>query len=329
MKTTPKILVTGPELHKAAISVLETAGYDTVGTPSYPTEDLIVEMMAKERPVGVLSRVGRIGDRAMDASPGLQVISKHGAGFDNIDIDAASARNIPVFIAPGANAVSVAEHAITLLLATIKQIVPLNAGLKAGRWEKSGFCGREVSGMLLGLVGFGSISRATAKLAQGIGMEVCAYDPFVSGSEFQASGVTHMDNLDELLASCDAVSLHCPLVPATRHILNAERLAMMRSGSFVVNAARGGVIDEVALIAALQSGHIAGAGLDSFEAEPLPNDDALLTAPNLILTPHIGGSTEQALLKVGCAAAEAIVNTLSGVAPDEGRIVNSQGLVAS
>jgi D-3-phosphoglycerate dehydrogenase len=168
-----------------------------------------------------------------------------------------------------------------------------------------------------------------AKLAQGIRMQVQAFDPFVCDAVFKDLGVSQTNSLDELLATCDAVSLHCPLVPATRHILNAERLAMMQSGSFVVNAARGGVVDEAALIAALQSGHIAGAALDSFETEPLPKDDPLLKAPNLILTPHIGGSTEQALLKVGCAAAEAILETLSGGALDGSRIVNSKALEAT
>ena len=263
-----KALVTGPSLAPDAVAVLEAAGLDPVYVPPYSAGDSLTEIVRSVQPVGIISRMGRIDAPVFDAAPALRVISKHGVGVDNIDLSEASARGVPVIVAAGANAVSVAEHAMALLLAVAKKIVPLDAGLRAGRWEKPGFSGRELAGSSLGLVAFGAIAQQTAAFARAFGMEVFAYDPFCPPDVFEAARVTRNEDLDQLLSRCDVVSLHAPLTGETRNLINAERLALMNPNAIIVNTARGGLIDEAALAAALAEGRIAGAGLDSFAKEP-------------------------------------------------------------
>tara|TARA_R110001583_G_scaffold195426_2_gene373218 strand:- start:78282 stop:79304 length:1023 start_codon:yes stop_codon:yes gene_type:complete len=324
MSKNETIVVTGPDLDAAASDLIAQAGFNIAHTPAYPSDDVLVQFMTEFKPRGVISRMGQFSHVAMDAAPGLQVISKHGAGIDNIDINAATERGILVLRAPGANALSVAEHAVTLMLTVVKQIIPLDHGLRANRWDKPGFLGREIAGMNLGLVGFGAIARHSARLAQGFGLHVMAYDPLASDDLFLKAGVARCQTLQEMLPSSDIVSLHCPLLPATRHLINAGSMAQMRPGSYLINTARGGLIDEAALLDALQTGHLAGAGLDTFEHEPPAADNALLQHRALVATPHIAGVTSAAGRRVGIAAVSGVITLLSGgdIAPD--RIVNPE-----
>ncbi|MDH2328175.1 hydroxyacid dehydrogenase [Cereibacter sp. SYSU M97828] len=316
------ILITGPSLAPAAADVLESAGYAPVYVPPYTGGEGLVDLVRAADPVAILARLGRIDGSVFDAAPRLRVISKHGAGVDNIDVDAASARGIPVLNAAGANAVSVAEHAIALLFAVAKKVIPLDQSIRNGRWEKSGFQGRELAGSVMGLVAFGAIARQTARFAKGLGMTVRAYDPYTSADVFAAEGVDRVESVDELFATSDVLSLHSPLTPATKHIVNEARLATMKRGAIIINTARGGLIDEPALAAALAEGRIFGAGLDTFAQEPPPADHPFWAETRLVLSPHIAGVTAAANIRVGIEAAQGIVDILAGKPVPEARIVN-------
>lgn len=316
------ILITGPSLAPAAANVLVEAGYNPVYVPPYTDGDGLIAAVRDADPVGILARMGRVDDAVFQVAPKLRVISKHGAGVDNIDVDAASARGIPVLNAAGVNAVSVAEHAIALLFAVAKKVIPLDRSIREGRWEKSGFQGRELAGSVVGLVAFGAIARQTARFAKGLGMEVRAYDPFTPADVFAAEGVERVEDLDTLFATSDIVSLHSPLTPATRHVVNADRLALMKPHAIIINTARGGLIDEAALSAALAKGQIFGAGLDTFAQEPPPADHPFWSETRLVLSPHIGGVTSAANKRVGIEAAQGIIDILTGRPVPQARIVN-------
>ena len=326
---TETILITGPSLAPEADAVLKSAGYAPVYVPPYTEGEGLLKIVTEAKPVGILVRMGRVDESIFAAAPQLRVISKHGVGVDNIDVDAASARNIPVIVASGANAVSVAEHAIALLFAVAKQIVPLDRSLREGRWEKSGFQGRELAGSTIGLVAFGAIAQQTARYAKGLGMTVLAYDPFARDEVFAAEGVTRAPNLDAMLAASDIVSLHSPLTPETRKLINAERLALMKLDAIIINTARGGLIDEEALLAALREGRIAGAGLDSFAKEPADPNHPFWSEMRIVATPHIGGVTSAANLRVGIDAAQGIVDFLAGAPVAQSRIINHRNLAAT
>jgi D-3-phosphoglycerate dehydrogenase len=323
-----KILVTGPDLDPAAAKLVADHGYETVHTPAYADSAVISEHLRSSGAVGIVSRMGRLDASVMDAAPQLRVISKHGVGVDNIDLDAAAMRGIPVLVATGANATSVAEHAIALLLASVKRLLPLDAGLRAGRWEKPGFAGREIAGSTMGLVGLGAIAQATGRMAKGLGLNLVGYDPFAPDAAFEVAGVRRCVSLEKMLAEANVLSLHCPLTDQTRGMLNGEALARMPAGSYVVNTARGGLIDEAALLESIRTGHIAGAGLDTFAVEPPAADHPFFSEPRIVLTPHIGGVTKQAGARVGVQAVRGIFQVLEeqSVAPE--RIANRKQLAA-
>ncbi|QFT70567.1 (S)-sulfolactate dehydrogenase [Labrenzia sp. THAF35] len=317
-----KILVTGPDLDPSAAALVQDHGYETVHTPAYADSDVISTLLVETGAEGIVSRMGRLDADVLEKAPKLRVISKHGVGVDNIDLQAAASRGIPVLVATGANAVSVAEHAIALMLATVKRILPLDAGLRAGRWEKAGFLGRELAGSRLGLLGMGSIAQATGRIAKGIGLSLIGYDPYADNDVFERLGVKRCSSLEELLEQSDVLSLHCPLTDQTRQILNAEAIARMPEGSYVINTARGGLIDEDALLAAIQSGHLAGAGLDTFAVEPPQANHPFFSENRIIVTPHIGGVTREAGARVGVEAVRGIFQVLDGQPVARERIAN-------
>lgn len=316
------ILVTGPSLDEGAVALAQARGARLVFAPAYADEAMLADLLRDSGAVAILSRMGRIGAKAMDAAPGLRVIAKHGAGVDNIDIRAAAARGIAVLSVPGGNAASVAEHALAMLLAVTKRLVPLDAGMRAGRWDKPGFAGREIAGLRMGLIGMGATAAATARMAQGFGLRVASHDPHAPDAAFDGAGVARVAGLDALLAQSDILSLHCPLTRDTRHLLDAGRLARLPAGAVVLNTARGGLIDEAALLAAVQSGHISGAGLDSFATEPPPPDHPFLSEPRILLSPHIAGVTAQAGARVARAAIEGALDVLQGRPVPAARIAN-------
>lgn len=321
-----KILVTGPAIDEQAANLIAENGYDVAYVPPYTNEEALVRIVSEVDPIGVIVRMGRFGASAIDAAPSLRVLSKHGVGVDNIDVDAATRRDIPVIVAAGANARSVAEHAIALLLATVKRIVPLDSGLRAGRWDKAGFSGVEIAGLTIGLVGFGAIARHTAVYGQALEMNVRAFDPFAEKSAFTDAGVLRDNAVTDLLAGSDIVSLHCPLTPETRSLVDDEALRLMKAGAYIINTARGGLIDEDALVRAIDSGHIAGAGLDTFATEPPSPEHPFWQRQQIVVTPHIGGVTKQANVRVGVDAVEGILAVIQGRDPGRERIVNYRAL---
>lgn len=316
------ILVTGPAIDPIASEVIAEKGYQIQHTPPYATSENISEILKGTGAVGIISRMGRLDANVMDLVPQLKVISKHGVGVDNIDLIAAAQRDIPVLVATGANAVSVAEHAITLLLATVKRVLPLDEGLRAGRWEKPGFSGVELAGSTLGLLGMGSIAQATGHIATGLGLELIGYDPFANDDVFEKANVRRCQTIEELFEGSNTLSLHCPLNDQTREIVNAKTINRMQKGSYIINTARGGLIDESALLRAIQNDHLAGAGLDTFAVEPPVADHPFLGEPRMVLTPHIGGVTREASARVAMDAVQGIFQILEDkpIAPE--RVVN-------
>jgi (S)-sulfolactate dehydrogenase len=255
------------------------------------------------------------------AAPRLLAVGRLGVGLDNIDMHACKARGIAVFPATGANDLAVAEYAVTAVLVLLRSAYFATSRVTAGSWPRNDLIGREAAGKTLGLVGFGAIARETARRACALGLNVIAYDPFVAANDpaWQAHSVACVDALRPLLAASDAVSLHVPLTEATRNLIDIDALAHMRKGAVLVNAARGGIVDEKALAGALRAGHLAGAALDVFAEEPLSaaGGGVFRDVPNLILTPHIAGVTQESNVRVSWVTVENIKRALD--AADAGR----------
>ena len=246
-------------------------------------------------------------------APQLRVVGRLGVGLDNIDVAACEARGIEVIPATGANALAVAEYVVCTVMMLLRGAYQSSAEVAAGKWPRSALGeGRETAGKTLGVVGFGGIGRRVAKHAQGLGMKVLATDPAIAADApvWRESGVAYR-GLDDLLVESDAVTLHVPLAPETQHLLSAGRMARMKRGAVLINTARGGVIDEAALADALAGGHLAGAALDVFEAEPLPAGSPLAGAPNLVLTPHIAGVTRESNARVSKLIADKVAPALT------------------
>src|SRR5256885_355417 len=242
----------------------------------------------------------------LNAGAKLRVIGRAGVGVDNVDVETATRRGIIVLNAPGGNTVSTAEHAFSLLLSVARKIPQADANVRNKNWNKKDFEGVELYDKTLGIIGMGRIGSEFSRRAIAFGMRVVAYDPYLSATRARSLQVELVDELDDLLASADFISLHTPLTTETRHILDAARLQRTKRGVRIINCARGGLIDENALLKALQDGHVAAAALDVFETEPLPADSLLRGAPNLVLTPHLGASTAEAQESVGIEIAQSV-----------------------
>jgi D-3-phosphoglycerate dehydrogenase / 2-oxoglutarate reductase len=245
----------------------------------------------------------------VERATNLKVIGRAGVGVDNVDVDAATRRGIVVANAPESNVVSAAEHAVGLLLALARNIPQAHAALIEGRWERSKWGGVELADKVLGVLGFGRIGRQVARRALGLQMKVVAYDPFVSAERFRELGVESA-TFDEVLERAEFLTLHLPLTDETRHSINAEAIGRMRDGARLINAARGELVDEDALVAALESGKLGGAAVDVFSKEPY--DGPLLRAPNIVVTPHLAASTEEAQDRAGVIVAEQVAAALEG-----------------
>lgn len=263
----------------------------SVGSASAIPEDPLSALSEAE---GIIASAKiRYDGSLMDRAPKLRVISRTGIGYDNVSVPEATQRGIAVCNAPDGPSVSTAEHAITLLLAVAKRIKSAEHNLQRG--EKMDFFalndGLELNGRNLGLIGLGRIGSRVAKVASALGMTVTAYDPYVASTVPGQAAIRLVSSLDALLASADIVSIHIPLTSETRHLIDAERIRKMKRGAILINTARGGIVDEQALLNALQAGHLAGAGLDVFETEPPPPDHPLLRREDVFCTPHIAGAT--------------------------------------
>jgi (S)-sulfolactate dehydrogenase len=242
-----------------------------------------------------------------------RVVGRLGVGLDNIDVKACEARGMKVIPATGANALSVAEYVIGSAMLLLRGAYQSTGAVAAGQWPRNALSnGRETAGKTLGLIGFGSIGQLTATLAKALGMSVIAYDAMMGADHpaYAASGVRSA-GLDEVIASADVVSLHVPLVDTTRNLFDARRIAAMKKGAVLINTARGGIVDEAALAAALKSGALGGAAIDVFASEPVPATEHFKDCPNLLLTPHIAGVTAEANERVSFLIADKVLEALS------------------
>jgi len=247
----------------------------------------------------------------IDAASNLKVIGRAGVGLDNVDLDAATQKGIIVMNTPGGNTISTAEHAVSMILSLSRSIPQANASTKKGEWKRSKFMGVEVYAKVLGIVGFGRIGKEVAKRALSFGMRVLAYDPFLSREVAETLGVEVVE-LKDLFEQSDYITVHTPLTEETKHIVSTKQFAIMKKGVRIINCARGGIIDEQALIQAIKDGKVSGAALDVFEKEPLSPDNELLKLENVIVTPHLGASTEEAQVNVAIEVAEIVRDALLG-----------------
>ncbi|WP_299262724.1 hydroxyacid dehydrogenase [Halorientalis sp.] len=266
----------------------------------------------------VIVRVAQIDAEAIARADNLKVIAKHGAGLDNVDMAAAAERDIVVCNTPGANAQSVAEHTIASLLGVRRHLHTADRHVRSGEWERAAFTGRELTADTLGLYGFGNIAQKTAAMATGMGMRVVAYDPR-KPSDYFPEGVLRAERFEGLFERADAVSIHVPLTEQTHHSISTAELAALGEHGVVVNTARGAIIDEAALVDALEAGTVGGAALDTFESEPPGSDHPLYGRDDVLLTPHIGGVTTQALARMSRRAATNVRTVYEGGIPDSTR----------
>jgi D-3-phosphoglycerate dehydrogenase len=313
------VLVNSPHLAGEGVAILEAAGCDIHYLEAFPPPEDVAEAAARLGAVAIIARQGRITAAVMDAAPGLRIIARHGAGTDEVDLEAARARGLLVTRTPGANARAVAEHAVAMMLLLVKDIPALQRHVAAGGWRDGHMQLRDVAGMRLGLIGMGPIGQETARLATAFGMRVSALSHHADDTAFQHA--RRAASLDTLLAESDILSLHTALTDDSREMLNARTLARLPRGALIVNTARGGLIDEAALLAALWSGQIAGAALDVTATEPPAADHPFRRHPSVVLTPHIGGVTEGSMAQMAKDAAECVVAALTGGVVPPDRIV--------
>lgn len=303
-------IVISDSLPTSAADLLRDAGWTVDARAGRPVEDL---KQALTNADGLIVRSATKVDAALiAAAPQLRVVARAGSGVDNVDLDAASKRGILVLNAPGANSVSVAEHAFALMLTLARSISLADAQMKEGRWEKKSLQGAEVRGKTLGVVGLGRIGREVVRRARAFEMQIVAHDPYIS-SQVAADLDVELVSIDQLCERADFITLHIPSSAGTRRLIDRERLAHCKKGVRIINTARGTLVDEAALAEAISSGHVAGAGLDVYEQEP-PPDTTLTGLPQVVATPHIAASTKEAQELVGLETATCVREYLrSGV----------------
>lgn len=318
---TRTLLITGPELTAEAMAYAASQDIRVIPTTPYLPADELTAIIAAEQPDAIIVRQGKLTREMINASSKLKIIAKHGVGYDSIDVAAAAERSIPVTIALGANAQSVAEHAFALMFSVARQTALLDARMRAGHWDKATSVGMELSGKTLGLVGLGSIGRILMELVTPLRMTVKVYDPYLKELPSLPNVQLERD-FDALVAQSDIISLHCPLTEQNRHLFGKAQFERMRPNSILINTARGELIDTQALVEALSRGTIAGAGLDTFNPEPPPADSPLWGLPTLVATPHVGANTVEARDRVGLLAVQQIVDFCNGTSLEPRAVVN-------
>jgi D-3-phosphoglycerate dehydrogenase / 2-oxoglutarate reductase len=304
----PRVLICD-KLEPAGLEILKAGGLDVDNRPGLKGQELKDALRQCE---GAILRSGTKFTAEDLESPGkLRAIVRAGVGVDNIDVAAATRKGIVVMNTPGGNTVSAAEQTIALLMSLARATPAADASMRCGKWERSKFMGTQLAGKSIGIVGLGRIGREVAKRVQGLDMKVVGYDPFLTPDRSTQLGITSVPSVDEMLPQVQFLTIHTPLNEETKSLIGARELAMLPKGARVLNVARGGIIDETALAEALKTGHIAGAGLDVFTQEPIDPNNPLLTAPNTVLTPHLGASTQEAQEAVAIEAAHLLVDYLT------------------
>lgn len=300
------VVITAANIHPDAAALL--GNYRVIYADVRASEKSLMEMCRAEQPSAILVRYGNISENVIGASSKLRVIAKHGVGTDNIDKSAAARLGIPVTAALGSNSQSVAEITLGLILSCARQLAWLDARMRSGHWDRDHYAGIELSGSTLGLIGAGAIGQRVARMALAMGMEVLVCAPRVAPGSLPSN--VQLVDIETLVTRANVVSLHCPLVPETRNLLDASRLARLQDRTIVINTSRAGLIDEPALLKHLHANRLF-AGIDCFEEEPLAPDSPWRSAPNAVLTPHIAGSTTTAFRQMGVMAAQSIVHYLT------------------
>ncbi len=301
----PKVLI-ADKLSPAAVAIFKERGVDADVKTGLTKEELI-QIVDQYDGIAVRSATKLTAD-VLKAARRLKVVGRAGIGVDNVDIPAATAAGVIVMNTPFGNSITTAEHAISLMLALARELPAANASTQAGKWEKNRFMGVEITGKVLGLIGAGNIGSIVADRAKGLRMRVIAYDPFLSQERANDLGIEKVE-LNDLLARADFITLHVPMTPETKNILSADAIAKTKKGVRIINCARGGLIDELALKAALDTGHVAGAALDVFETEPA-RENILFGNEKVVATPHLGASTTEAQENVALQVAEQISDYL-------------------
>ena len=301
-------------IHDAGVARLRAAGLGVRQASRADMATVAAEIGAAD---AVVTRNAGLSAAAIDAAPRLRLIVVHGVGYDPVDVAHAAGKGIVVCNTPVANAWSVAEHAVALLLALAKETLAADRAVRAGAFDaRYTLRLTELRGRTLGIVGCGRSGRATARIARaGLGMRVCGYSPSAEPDRLRRLGIEPCGSLDELLERADAVSLHLPLRPETRGLIGRAELGRMKPGAFLVNTARGALVEHGALVEALASGRLGGAGLDVFRQEPVPADDPLLTLPNVVVSPHVAGASDRAMEMTALAVAAAILQAARGRRP--------------
>ena len=300
----PKVLI-ADSISPRGVDELSRDGALEVSFQTGLTESELVKIIPEFSALVVRSQT-KVTAQILNAGARLRVVGRAGVGVDNVDVETATRRGIIVLNAPGGNTVSTAEHTFSLLLSVARKIPQADASMRGKSWDRKNFEGIELYDKTLGVIGMGRIGSELSRRAIAFGMRFVAYDPYLSAARARTLQVELVDELDDLLASANFISLHMPLTEETHHMVDATRLEKTKRGVRVINCARGGLIDEDALADALHSGQVGGAALDVFEIEPLPSDSPLRTAPNLVLTPHLGASTAEAQESVGIEIAQSI-----------------------
>jgi D-3-phosphoglycerate dehydrogenase len=298
-----KVLV-ADDMSNAAVEIMTKAGLTVDVNTGLPPAQL-AEIIGAYQGLAVRSATKVTADILAKAT-NLKIVGRAGVGVDNIDVKTATERKVQVINTPSGNAIAAGELALAFMFALARKIAPATASMKRGEWEKKKFSGIEITGKTLGVVGFGNIGRQVAERGVGLKMKVLAYDPALAAGSASPAGVD-LVSFDDLVSRADFITLHIPLTPDTKNLFNAATLAKMKKGSYLINAARGGVVDETALYEALKSGHLGGAALDVFEKEPcgpLP----LFELDNVVASPHLGASTKEAQSKVAVELAEVFVD---------------------
>ena len=300
---------------KLAVSVLSVFGDDVEVRHVDGTDRPALLRAVKEADALLVRSATKVDGEVFAATSRLKVVARAGVGLDNVEVPAATARGVLVVNAPTSNIVSAAEHAVALLLAVARRVSAADQSLRAGEWKRSAFTGVELHGKTIGVVGFGKIGQLFAQRLAAFGTTIIAFDPYVSAARAAQLGV-ELVSLDELLTRADAISVHLPRTPETKGLIDAEALKKTKPGVLIVNAARGGLIDEDALADALRGGHVGGAGLDVFTSEPITSSP-LFELPNVVVTPHLGASTAEAQDRAGTDVARSTLLALRGAAPPD------------
>mgnify|MGYP002853022500 CR=1 FL=1 len=313
----------------AAVAVLQKAGHEVV--QGYIEESDLLRGALEDFDAIIVRSATKLSSDVINANSGLRVIGRAGVGVDNIDLESAGSAGIMVVNAPNASTQSVVELTIGHLLSSLRHIPKSDRGMRKDKWEKKSMKGTELYGKCLGLIGFGRIAQGVARVARSLGMEIHTYDPYLPPKVAKSQGAYLHKKVDSLFKACTHISIHCNLTDETHHLVNKKRMEMMpgrkggiQCGNHIVNCARGGIVDEGALLKALESGIITSAALDVFEVEPLPEGYALIQHENFHGTPHIGAATLEAQHRVGIDIAQAVISALAGKKPQT--LVNSKFL---